>query len=71
MHANITVELQSETGRQETIKNCRSVRTDPDQPIIEVKAQLPGTQDVVTEEYDALEWDVTDVYHTEIPITER
>lgn len=64
VYSNITVHLKHDTGRTEVIENAHEVNiTDG---VINVTHRF--MDDLYEEEYDALEWRVTDVYHTELPL---
>lgn len=68
MYGNITVTLRHETGREETIPNARSAQH-TDESTIEVRYRMSGG--LYTDEYDALEWEIDSVSHTETPIGEQ
>lgn len=60
--ANITVKLRHETGRTETIPNCRDARVVHDSELI--VDHLVDDQ-VLRETYDALSWRIVGVSHTD------
>lgn len=64
MNPNITIELESHYEK-ETIRNVDHVYTEDG--IIYVVFAIPeySTHELYTEEYDALEWEITDVRPTE------
>jgi len=71
MHANLTVTLRHETGRETTINNARAVYQDRDAQDIVVEFLMPSVDtDLHTEEYGLLEWEIESVSHTETPIDE-
>lgn len=70
MHANITVTLRHRNGNEVTYKNVRSARERSESTINVTFVDLT-TNRTHTDTFDALDWDITDVTHTEIPPQSR
>lgn len=68
-HSNITITIRNRFGEEETYDNCRSIQESENGEILEIQYKLfPNRDELHTEEYDAKEWRIVDVNHTEDPI---
>lgn len=69
LHANISVTLRDQVGREDSYQNCRSVYETDDAEQLKVEYKpYPNRDRTVVETYDAKEWRVVEISHTEDPL---
>lgn len=71
MYANINCTIRHRTGREESYQNVRLIKETDDGEILSVRFVEPMTGQVYTDEFDAKDWRVVSIEHTEIPPSEQ